>query len=69
MGGIPPKAVINCFPQVGGNQTTEASEVIFNPIQGGEGVKTPLPNDSLKSSLSPPVGGHLHSFRRDLLTN
>ena len=31
------------FPQVGGNQTTEASEVIFDPIQGDEGVETPPP--------------------------
>ena len=29
----------------------------------------PLPNDSLKGFLSPPVGGHLHSFSRDWLTN
>ena len=32
-------------------------------------VETPPPNDSLKASLSPPVGGHLHSFRRDWQTN
>ena len=43
VGAIPPKAVINHFPQVGGNLTTEASEVIFNPIQGDEGVETPPP--------------------------
>ena len=69
MGAIPPKAVISCFPQVGGNRTTEASGVVFNPIQGGEGVETPLPNDSLKASLSPPAGGRLRSFRRDWVTN
>ena len=63
---IPPKAVTNHFPQVG---TTEASEVIFDPIQGDEGVETSPPNDSLKASLSPPVGGHLCSFRRDWLAN
>ena len=68
MGAIPPKAVINHFPQVGENQT-EASEVIFDPIQGDEGVETPPPNDSLKASLSPPVRGRLHSFRRDWLAN
>ena len=28
-------------------------------------METPLPNDSLKASLSPPVGGCLRSFRRD----
>ena len=69
MGAIPPKAVINCFPQVGGNQTTEASEMVFDPILGDEGMKTPPPNDSLQASLSPPVGGRLHSFRQDWQTN
>ena len=68
-GAVPPKAVINRFPQLGGNRTKEASEVIFNPIQGDEVVETPLPNDSLQASLSPPVGGRLHSFRRDWLAN
>ena len=43
MGATPPKSVTNRFPQVGGNQTTEASEVIFNPIQGDEGVDPPHP--------------------------
>ena len=56
-------------PQVGGNQTTEASGVVFDPIQGNEGMETPLPNDSLKASLSPPVGGRLRSFRRDWQIN
>ena len=69
MRAIPPKAVINTFPQVGGNPTTEASEVIFDPTQGDEGMETPPPNDSLQASLSPPVGGHLRSSRRDWLTN
>ena len=32
-------------------------------------VETPLPNDSSKTSLSPPVGGRLRSFRRDWQTN
>ena len=27
-------------------------------------METPLPNDSLKASISPPVGGRLRSFRR-----
>ena len=69
MGAIPPKAVTNRFPQVGGNRTTEASEVIFDPIQGDEGMETPPHNDSLKASPSLPVGGCLHSFRRDWLIN
>ena len=69
MGAIPLKAVTNRFPQVGGNQTTQASEVAFDPLQGDEGMETPPPDDSLKASLSPPVGGRLPSFRRNWLTN
>ena len=69
MGAIPLKAVTNRFPQVGGNQTQEASGVFFDPTQGDEGVETPPPNDSFQASLSPAVGGRLRSFRRDWLTN
>ena len=64
MGATPPKVVTNCFPQAAINRTTEASEVVFNPIH-----ENPSPSDSLKASLSPPVGGWLRSFRRDWLTN
>ena len=63
------QAATNCFPQVWGNRITEAPEVIFDLTQGDEGLETPLPNDSLKVSISPPVGGCLLSFRRDWLTN
>ena len=49
MGAIPPKAVINHFPQIGGNQTTEASELVFDPTQGDRGMETPPPNDSLQA--------------------
>ena len=69
MGAISLKAATNRFPQVGGNQTQEASGVVFDPTQGDEGVATLPPNDSFQASLSPPVGGRLHSFRRDWLTN
>ena len=69
MGAIPLKAVINRFSQVGGNRTSEAPGVVFNPTQGDEGVETPPPNDSFQASLSPPVEGRLRSFRRDWLTN
>ena len=69
IGAITAKAVINRFPQLGRNRTTEASKVIFDPVQGDEGVETPLPNDSLQAFLSPLVGGRLHSFRRDWLAN
>ena len=65
---VPPKAVISHFPQVGGNQTIEASEVVFDPTKGDGGVETPPSNDSLQASLSPPVGC-LRSFRRDWLAN
>ena len=63
------KAVTNHFSQLGENWTTEALNFVFNPSQGEEGVETPPPNDSLKASLSPPVGGCLRSFRRDCQTN
>ena len=69
MGATPHKAVTNHFPQVRGNQTSEAPSVAFDPTTGDEGMETPLPNDSLKASLSPQVGGRLHSFRRDWQTN
>ena len=69
MGATPHKAVTNRFSQVGGNRTSEAPRFIFDPTTRGEGVKTPLSNDSLKASLSPPVGGRLRSFRRDWQTN
>ena len=57
MGATPHKAVTNRFPQVRGNQTSEAPGVVFDPTLGDEGMETPPPNDSLKASLSPPVGG------------
>ena len=69
MGATPHKAVTYRFPQEGGNRTLEAPGVVFDPITGGGGMETPLPNDSLKASLSPPVGGRLRSFRRDWQTN
>ena len=69
MGAIPHKAVPNRFPQTGGNQTSEAPGVIYDPTLGDEGVETPPTNDSLKGSLSPPVRGCLGSFNRDWQTN
>ena len=67
MGAIPLKTVTSRFPEE--NQTSEAPGVVFDPTTGEEGVETPLPNDSSKASLSPPVGGCLRSFRRDWQTN
>ena len=61
--------ITNRFPQVGGNQISEAPRVVSNPTLGGEGMETPPTNDSSKASLSPPGGGRLHSFRRDWQTN
>ena len=69
MGAIPLKTVTSRFPLAGENQTSEAPGVVFEPIIGEEGMETPPPNDSSKASLSPSVGGCLHSFRRDWQTN
>ena len=57
------------FSQSSNQSFSEAPGVIFDPTQGDEGMKTPPPNDSFQASFSPPVGGRLHSFRRDWLTN
>ena len=65
MGATPPKAVTNRFSQAGGNRTTEASK---GPHSKAREHENPTPNDSLKASLSPPVG-LLRSFRRDWLAN
>ena len=65
MGATPHKAATDRFPQVGGNRTSEAPGVVFDPTTKGEGVETPPPNDS----FNPPVGGCLRSFRRDWQTN
>ena len=43
MGATPHKAVTNRFPQVGGNQTSEAPGVVLDPTTGSEGVETPPP--------------------------
>ena len=40
----------------------------FRPHSRDEGMETSPPNDSLKASLTPPVG-HLRSLRRDWQTN
>ena len=69
MGATPPRAVTSRFSQPGGNRTSEAPGVVFDPTLGGEGVETPPPNVSSIASLSPLVGGRLRSFRRDWQTN
>ena len=65
MEAIPPKAVINRFPQVGGNRTTEASEVIFVPNQGDEGVEIPPPMTPYK----PPSVHQSPPFFQKILAN
>ena len=55
MGATPHNAVTNRFPQVGGNRTSEALRVVFDPTIGDKGMETLPRNDSLKASLSPPV--------------
>ena len=42
-GNAPMGAVTNHFPQAGGNLTSEAPGVVFNPTTGDEGVETPPP--------------------------
>ena len=69
MGTIPLKAVTNPFLWEEENPTSEAPGVVFDPTIGEGGVETPLLNDSSKTSLSPPVGSRLRSFKRDWLIN
>ena len=68
-GGNSSQAVTNRFPHTEENKTSEAPGVVFDPTTGEGGMETPLPNDSSKASISPPVGGRLHSFRRDWQAN
>ena len=60
MGAIPPKAVINRFPQVGGNKKKQRLQWSFaTPFKGTREWKS-LPTMTpynLQASLSPPVGG------------
>ena len=69
MGDNPLKSATSRFSQVGGNQTTETPEDVFDLAEGDKGGETPPPSDSLKAFLSPLVGGRLRSFRRDCQTN
>ena len=70
-GGNSSQSSNQAFSSGRGNRISEAPRVLFDPTLGEEGVETPPPppNDSLKASLSPPVGGCLRSFRRDWQTN
>ena len=68
MGATPPKTVINRFPQ-SGKWNNRGSRDHFRSHPRGQGCGNPSPNDSSIASLSPPVGGRLHSFRRDWQIN
>ena len=67
-GGNSSQSSSQSFSLGGGNRTT-GFRGHFQPHLGGCGRGNPSPNDSLQASLSPPVGGHLNSFRRDWLAN
>ena len=68
-GGNTSQSSNQSFPSGRGNPTSEAPGVVFDPTIGEGGMETPLPNDSSKASLSPPVGSRLRSFKRNWLTN
>ena len=56
MGPIPPKALTSHFPPTEKDKTSEVPGVVFGPTIGEGGMEIPLPNDSFKTSISPPVG-------------
>ena len=62
-GGNPSQSSNQSFSSNRGNSNNRGLRGCFDPIQGDEGMENPPLNDSLKASLSPPVGGRLHSFR------
>ena len=68
MGVTTHKTVTNRFPQVGGTEL-QRLQMYFRPHSRGRGRGNLSPNDSFKTSLSPPVGGRLRSFRKDWQTN
>ena len=68
-GGNSSQSSNQSFSSGRGKPNFRGSRDRFRPHNREEGVETPLPNDSSKASLSPPVGGRLRSFRRDWQTN
>ena len=68
-GGNSSQSSNQSFSSGRGKPNFRGSRGRFRPHHRGRGRETPLPNDSLKASLSPPVGGRLRSFRRDWQTN
>ena len=68
-GGNSSQSSNQSFSSGRGKPNFRGSRGRFRPTIGEGDVETPLPNDSSKASLSPPVGGHLRSFRRGWHTN
>ena len=68
-GGNSSQSSNQSFSSGRGKPNFRGSRGRFRPHSRGRGPPTPPSNDSLKASLSPPVGGRLHSFRRDWQTN
>ena len=68
-GGNSSQSSNQSFSSGSGKPNFRGSRGRFRPHNRGRGRGNPLPNDSSKASLSPPVGGRLRSFRRDWLKN
>ena len=49
----PDKAVTNRFPQVGGNQISEAPGVVSDPTLGDEGMEPPPPHTHTHTPMTP----------------
>ena len=69
-GGNTSQSSNQSFPSGRGKPNFRGSRGRFRPHNRGRGRgKPPIPNDSSKASLSPPVGSCLRSFKRNWLTN
>ena len=68
-GGNSSQSSNESFPSGRGKPNFRGSRGCFRPHNKGRGRGKTSPNDSLKASLSPPVGGRLRSLRRDWQTN
>ena len=64
-GGNSPQSSNQSFSSGREKPNFRGSRGRFRPHSRGRRHRNPSPHDSLKASLSPPVGDHLHSFRRD----
>ena len=68
-GGNTSQSSNQSFPSGRGKSNFRGSRGRFRPHNRGRGRGNPLLNDFSKASLSPPVGSHLRSFKRDWLIN